>query len=110
MSVTNDITKDLLSAIADRWGAHAMVFRVNVVARGRVRSVPVGTPDILGVIHGVPVAVEVKGPGDKQSPKQRQWQEKWTAAYGYYRIAEDVTSTMNWLEAMIAMEENEFSK
>ena len=104
MSITNDITKGLLAKIRSRWEHEAFAFRVNVTkAHSYVKSVPDGTPDILSVIKGVPVALEVKGPGDTQRQSQIDWEKEWIAAGGFYLIAEDVDVTMVLLEAIVRM-------
>ena len=104
MSVTNDITKVLLARIRSRWKHEAFAFRVNVTkAHSYVKSVPDGTPDILSVIKGFAVAIEVKGPGDTQRQSQIDWEKEWIAAGGFYLIAEDVDVTMVLLEAIVRM-------
>ena len=45
-----------------------------------------GGADIVGVVYGYPVAIEVKKPGEKQRPEQRAWQEDWERAGGVYVV------------------------
>lgn len=56
-------------------------------ARARaMRSGSKGAADIIGCYLGVPVALEVKRPGEKQRPEQKRWQTWWEAAGGRYFI------------------------
>lgn len=47
----------------------------------------IGSPDIVCVINGQSVGIEVKGPGGKQSDHQKQFQERLEAAGGRYILA-----------------------
>ena len=101
MSITNDITKGLLARIRSRWKHEAFAFRVNVTkSHTYVKSVPDGTPDILSVIKGFAVAIEVKGPGDTQRQSQIAWQREWIAAGGLYFICTECTEEFLDIVAM----------
>jgi hypothetical protein len=43
--------------------------------KGKFKAAPAGTADILGVILGVSIAIEVKRPGEKPSDVQQWWAE-----------------------------------
>lgn len=51
-----------------------------------MRGNPAGTADILGVVNGRPVALEVKTLTGKQRESQAHWQAVWKAAGGLYAI------------------------
>ncbi len=69
------------------------------MANGRViRGNPNGTADILGVINGRPVAIEVKTRTGKQSDIQRSWQTSWEAAGGIYIVARSVQEVVEWFK------------
>ena len=55
-----------------------------------MRGNPAGTADILGVVNGRPVALEVKRPSGKQSENQAHWQRAWEAAGGLYAVVRSV--------------------
>ena len=66
-----------------------------------MRGNPSGTADILGVVNGRSVALEVKTRTGKQRDSQAHWQAAWEAAGGLYAIVRSVgeaVSTVNgWL-------------
>ena len=56
-----------------------------------------GIADYLGCYEGKAVAIEVKAPGGKQSPKQKEFQAAWETAGGIYCLAygpEDVAKAL----------------
>ena len=55
-----------------------------------MRGNPSGTADILGVVSGRPVALEVKRASGKQSEIQTHWQRVWEAAGGLYAVVRSV--------------------
>ena len=55
-----------------------------------MRGNPSGTADILGVVNGRPVAMEVKRSSGKQSEVQAHWQRAWEAAGGLYAVVRSV--------------------
>lgn len=46
-----------------------------------------GMADIIGIVAGRPIAIEVKAEAGTQSKEQRQWQATWEAAGGLYVVA-----------------------
>jgi len=73
------------------------------MAGGRViRGNPNGTADILGVIHGRPVAIEVKTRTGKQSASQAHWQTAWEAAGGLYIVVRSVREALDWVKEVAA--------
>ena len=72
-------------------GANSMFWRANSGwLRGAVGLVQVNSPgcaDVLGVVAGRPVAIEVKAEAGTQSKEQREWQALWEASGGLYIIA-----------------------
>lgn len=55
-----------------------------------MRMAEPGTADLIGVLRGVPIAIEVKTPTGKVQDSQREWGEAWTRAGGVYIIARGV--------------------
>lgn len=85
----------------------AMFIRINtgvfkaMWSEGVVRSAPNGTPDLLGIYRGWPVAIETKSKRGRQSEDQRSFQAAWTAAGGVYLMPR----TMDALKAGLAVME-----
>lgn len=48
-----------------------------------------GSADVLGVIDGQAIAIEGKTTGDKMSPDQIRWRERFINAGGWYYILTD---------------------
>lgn len=64
---------------------------------GFIRFGAVGSPDIIAVVKGTFVGIEVKNKTGKQSPAQKDFQERLEAAGGRYILAkqlEDVSSVL----------------
>lgn len=59
-----------------------------------LRSAPAGTADIIGVVCGKPIALEVKTETGKQEPSQKAWAMMWTAAGGVYVIVRSPAEAM----------------
>jgi hypothetical protein len=53
-----------------------------------------GSPDLQGVYHGICLGFEVKRPGGKLRPDQKQWQEWFEAAGGIYRVVHNVEEAL----------------
>ena len=66
--------------------------------RVAVKSCQKGTADLLGVISGYAVAIEVKAGKDRQSKTQKNFQECWERAGGVYLICRSVQETMAALD------------
>lgn len=61
------------------------------------KAAPAGTADILGVVRGVPIAIEVKKPGEKQRDVQEIWQKIHEAAGGKYCLAESMADAKQFV-------------
>ena len=59
-----------------------------------------GTPDIMGVLNGKNLAIEVKIGKDKQSEAQKQVEADIHASGGYYFIAKDFESFYQWVNGL----------
>ena len=59
-----------------------------------------GTADIMGVVRGVAVSIEVKIGRDRQSAHQRQVEHDVTNAGGVYYIARDFESTYRFINEL----------
>lgn len=74
------------------------VWRANTgAARAEGRLIRFGYPgqaDLLGMVCGVFLAVEVKGPGGRQSEDQRLFQSRVEANLGVYLLTNDFLTTM----------------
>ena len=103
MKPADILTNDLRVALSAKYGLEAYFDRYNVIAmrtdtRGMVKSCQKGTADLLGVISGYAVAIEVKAGKDRQSESQKNFQECWERAGGVYLICRSVKETMEQLE------------
>ena len=83
-------------------GVSSMFFRVNSgTARGFggsfVKLAPKGTADILGVVNGRAVALEVKTSVGKQSKEQKAWAATWIACGGYYSVVRSVEAALKFI-------------
>ena len=86
----------------------SVFFRVNSgVAKGFggsfMKLAPKGTADIIGVVRGRAVALEVKTSVGKQSKDQKAWQRAWEARGGVYavvRTVEQAFAIVSVLEAL----------
>ena len=91
-STTNDLTKAIANYITLR-GGYCM--RINVAGFyrqdiGYIRSgSTVGVSDLIAVVNGRLVAIEIKTGKDTQSEAQKAVQAKIVAAKGVYLIARD---------------------
>ena len=97
------LTNDLRVALSAKYGLEAYFDRYNVIAmqpdtRGMIKSCLKGTADLLGVISGYAVAIEVKAGKDRQSKTQKNFQECWERAGGVYLICRSVQETMAALD------------
>ena len=103
MKAADVLTNDLRVALSEKYGRDAFLQRVNVIAmatttRGMVKSCQKGTADLLGVISGYAVAIEVKAGKDRQRESQKNFQECWERAGGVYLICRSVQETMEALD------------
>lgn len=83
----------------------AMFIRVNtgvyraMWSAGVVRSAPNGTPDLLGVYRGLPIAAEAKARKGKQTKDQMNFQAAWEASGGVYILFRSVEELAIQLQA-----------
>ena len=66
-----------------------------------MRGNPSGTADILGVVGGRSVALEVKTRTGKQRESQAHWQAAWEAAGGLYAIVRSVGEAVRAVEGYL---------
>ncbi len=102
---SNAITAGILLAINQTYQPHVLVFRLNVIvmkaSRGTVRSAPNGCPDIIGVLRGRPIVIEVKYGRDTLRPAQVKFRDQWIKAGGAYVLARSVEQAMQDIETQI---------
>jgi hypothetical protein len=103
MKASDVLTNDLRVALSAKYGRGAYFDRYNVIAmqtdtRGMIKSCQKGTADLLGVIKGYAVAIEVKAGKDRQRESQKNFQECWERAGGVYLICRNVEETMEALD------------
>jgi len=60
-----------------------------------------GIADIMGVYKGIPIAIEVKRPGKKQSLDQKAFQQRFEICGGLYMICTDSAEIIQQLEAHV---------
>ena len=74
------------------------------VFAGKLKYIPGttkrGTPDIMGVLNGKNLAIEVKIGKDRQSEAQKQVEADINASGGYYFIARDFESFYQWVNGL----------
>lgn len=85
--------------------AGVLLFRNNighaVMAHGGRVTFGVGGPggaDLIGILDGRPLAMEIKTPSGRQSAEQRQFQQLWEARGGVYLMPRSVDDAL----AMVA--------
>ena len=97
----NNITKQVRLAIT-QMGDRACFVRVQsgtfTMADRLIRGAEAGTADLIGVYRGIPVALEVKTDTGRQTATQREWQQRWEAAGGVYRVVRNYNDAA-WLFA-----------
>jgi len=59
-----------------------------------------GAPDILGVVCGSAIAIEVKTGSAIQSEAQKRWMNTFKENGGQYHVARDVIVTICWLRSI----------
>jgi hypothetical protein len=97
----NNVTKQVRLAIT-QMGDRAVFVRVQAgtftIADRLIRGAEAGTADLIGVYRGIPVALEVKTDTGRQTATQREWQQRWEAAEGVYRVVRNYNDAA-WLFA-----------
>lgn len=86
------------------WRQNTGVFP-DAEGRRRVRACPKGTPDIIGVLQGRFIVIEVKrGKGGVHAEDQKNWQRNCERAGGLYILARSVDDVRDRLliEGLIA--------
>ena len=80
---------------------HIFCFRNNtgvaITDHGHYSYGSVGSPDIIAVIDGKFIGIEVKSKKGKQSHLQKRWQEELEKAGGMYILARSIDDVMNKL-------------
>jgi len=104
-SPTNKLTNDIRDFISQNGG---FSIRCNVAGfyrpelGGYIRSgSTVGTPDVIAIVSGRFLGVEIKVGRDSQSDEQKQVQEGIEAAGGVYLLATDFDGFKREFEALI---------
>ena len=59
-----------------------------------------GTPDVLGVLNGKQLSIEIKIGKDRQSPAQIETEKSINASGGHYFCARDFESFFNWINQL----------
>jgi hypothetical protein len=79
-----------------------LLFRNNIghamMRHGHRVTFGVGGPggaDLIGILDGKPLAVEVKTPTGRQSPEQRQFQQLWESRGGIYLMPRSVDQCLS---------------
>jgi hypothetical protein len=120
VNTANQITSGLLIEIPKRFGGAVVMWRNNRIKAkaigrgGALRMVSAGVDgqaDLSGIAHvrysglkkiaGVRVEIEVKGPRDRQSPQQRNFQQMIESHGGIYLLARDAESALAELETRL---------
>ena len=65
-----------------------------------VRYGAVGSPDILAIVGGWFLGIEVKKPGARQAPQQRKWQAACESAGGVYVVIDEPAQALAIVDAM----------
>jgi hypothetical protein len=71
---------------------------------GRLKWIPGttkrGTPDVMGVLNGKQLSIEVKIGRDRLSPAQTEVMNSINAGGGYYFIARDFETFFQWINSL----------
>lgn len=74
----------------------ASFMRNSIDSRGKYkRGLGEGSADIIGVVRGRFVALEVKRPGERQRPAQLEWASKVILAGGVYSLVTSVEEAVD---------------
>lgn len=100
----NGLSRCIIDFINSQDGCHAErisnegIFRKDANGRAfrATSSMQNGTADISATIHGRSVKIEVKIGTDRQSEEQKDYQKRIENALGYYVIAKDFKSFLDW--------------
>jgi hypothetical protein len=79
------------------WNAPCGVFRAFDAPERVVRIGPPGRADLLGVMAGRAIAVEVKAPGGRLRPDQERWRDAFVAHGGLWVLAHSEAEAMEGL-------------
>jgi len=109
-STANGLTKAIVAYIgfiggwATRVSATGRMVDKGTEVRAKMVYIPGttkrGTADIMGVVRGRAVSIEVKIGRDRQSKEQRQVEQAITTAGGLYYVARDFQSTYEWINSL----------
>jgi hypothetical protein len=93
----------ILAKLEERYPDDLWRRQNTVAARTKTRFIKAGTPgqaDILGCHKGLYVELEVKRPGEVQSEKQREHEQKVKRAGGVYAVVENPTEAFDVVDAL----------
>jgi hypothetical protein len=97
----NIVLRDVQHAVALAYGDRARLIRVQagsfVVGSSFIRGAEAGSADLIGVVDGRAVALEVKTKTGRQSQTQREWADLWTQAGGFYAVVRSGTEALEIL-------------
>jgi len=89
------------------WLPGVRVWRCNTGARkgGRLKfglrdlsGNVAGTPDLIGIAYGRPLAIEVKQPGNEPEPHQAVWLASWRALGGIGLVVHSVSGAVRLVQ------------
>ncbi len=66
-----------------------------------------GIPDIMGIWNGIPIGIEVKRPGKKQSVDQKAFQQRFEQCGGVYIVCTDASQVVSQINTSVAMSKGE---
>ena len=94
----NRVLRDVERAVAMVYGDRALIVRVQsgrfTVGQHFIRGAMAGTADLIGVVDGRAVALEVKTAKGRQSDTQREWAARWSDAGGIYAVVRSGTDAV----------------
>ena len=73
-------------------GAHVVRVQSGMIRAGAhfIHGAEPGTADLVGVMRGRAIAIEVKTPKGKVQPSQVVWAERWRLSGGIYLVARGI--------------------
>jgi hypothetical protein len=105
----NDLTKTIIDFInfsggdANRINTQGQLRKINGRMKWTHGSTRRGTADIHAIYQGRHISIEIKIGNDKQSEEQRKEAERVTRAGGFYYVAKDMQSFLEWWQEKFSM-------
>jgi VRR-NUC domain len=96
-----DIQRTILDYLAAKRIFHRKINNVGIFKQSTGSYIPsqsVGMPDIIAVVNGRIIGIEVKRPGGPQSPGQKQFQKELETAGGLYFLVHSVEELQHKLQ------------